>query len=49
MPRRKRQWSLRSDENGIDVAAVAKANGGGGHARASGYEQVMDMAGSLTR
>lgn len=34
----KRQWSLRSDEHGVDVAAIAKAHGGGGHARASGYE-----------
>lgn len=34
----KRQWSLRSDENGIDVSAVAKAHGGGGHAHAAGYE-----------
>ncbi len=34
----KRQWSLRSDDNGIDVSAIAKSHGGGGHAHASGYE-----------
>lgn len=36
----KRQWSLRSDENGVDVSAIAKAHGGGGHARASGFEEA---------
>ncbi len=35
----KRQWSLRSDEAGVDVSAIAKAHGGGGHAHASGYEE----------
>lgn len=34
----KRQWSLRSDESGLDVSAIAKAYGGGGHARAAGFE-----------
>jgi len=34
----KRQWSLRSDDHGVDVSAIAKAHGGGGHAHASGYE-----------
>lgn len=34
----KRQWSLRSDESGLDVSAIAKACGGGGHARAAGFE-----------
>lgn len=37
----KRQWSLRSDENGVDVSAIAKANGGGGHVRAAGFEQIL--------
>ena len=35
----KRQWSLRSDEQGVDVSALAKARGGGGHVRAAGYEE----------
>lgn len=30
-------YSLRSDENGIDVAKVAEKYGGGGHVRASGF------------
>ena len=34
----KRQWSLRSDDNGVDVSAIAKAHGGGGHGHAAGYE-----------
>jgi len=37
----KRQWSLRSDEAGLDVSAIAKAYGGGGHVRAAGFEQVI--------
>lgn len=32
-----RSFSLRSSENGVDVAAVAKKYGGGGHARAAGF------------
>jgi oligoribonuclease NrnB/cAMP/cGMP phosphodiesterase (DHH superfamily) len=34
----KRQWSLRSDDQGVDVSAIAKAHGGGGHVHAAGYE-----------
>lgn len=37
----KRQWSLRSDDNGIDVSEVAKAQGGGGHKNAAGFEQAI--------
>lgn len=37
----KRQWSLRSDERGVDVSEVAKARGGGGHARAAGFEEIL--------
>lgn len=37
----KRQWSLRSDENGLDVSAIAKTHGGGGHIHASGYEETL--------
>jgi oligoribonuclease NrnB/cAMP/cGMP phosphodiesterase (DHH superfamily) len=33
----KKFWSLRSDPNGLDVSAIAKAHGGGGHARAAGF------------
>ncbi len=44
----KRQWSLRSDDNGLDVSAIAKSYGGGGHVRASGFETAaatqIDMA-----
>jgi oligoribonuclease NrnB/cAMP/cGMP phosphodiesterase (DHH superfamily) len=36
----KRQWSLRSDDGGVDVSAIAKAHGGGGHMRAAGFEEV---------
>lgn len=37
----KRQWSLRSTEQGWDVGAIAKAYGGGGHKRAAGFEQIL--------
>jgi oligoribonuclease NrnB/cAMP/cGMP phosphodiesterase (DHH superfamily) len=30
-------WSLRSDENGLDVSQIAKAYGGGGHVHAAGF------------
>ena len=36
----KRQWSLRSRDGGIDVSAIAKAHGGGGHEHAAGYEEA---------
>jgi hypothetical protein len=32
-----RQYSLRSDDYGLDVSAIAKTFGGGGHAHAAGY------------
>ena len=35
----KRQWSLRSTDTGMDVSAIAKAHGGGGHAHAAGFEE----------
>lgn len=35
----KRQWSLRSDSAGVDVSAIAKARGGGGHPHAAGFEE----------
>jgi uncharacterized protein len=38
----KRQWSLRSDENGVDVSEVAKQFGGGGHKQSAGFEQVVE-------
>jgi oligoribonuclease NrnB/cAMP/cGMP phosphodiesterase (DHH superfamily) len=37
----KRQWSLRSTDDGVDVSEIAKAHGGGGHAHAAGFEQVL--------
>lgn len=36
-----RQWSLRSDANGVDVSAVAKIYGGGGHKNAAGYQEKL--------
>jgi oligoribonuclease NrnB/cAMP/cGMP phosphodiesterase (DHH superfamily) len=33
----KRVFSLRSDENGVDVAEIAKQYGGGGHKHAAGF------------
>lgn len=37
----KRQWSLRSTDDGADVSEIAKAHGGGGHTHAAGFEQVI--------
>lgn len=37
----KRQWSLRSDPDGMDVSLIAKAHGGGGHVHAAGYEELL--------
>jgi oligoribonuclease NrnB/cAMP/cGMP phosphodiesterase (DHH superfamily) len=34
-----RKWSLRSEDHREDVSAVAKAQGGGGHRNAAGFEQ----------
>ena len=36
------EWvhSMRSRENGVDVSAIAKAHGGGGHAHAAGFNAV---------
>jgi oligoribonuclease NrnB/cAMP/cGMP phosphodiesterase (DHH superfamily) len=36
----KRQWSLRSADDGVDVSEIAKAHGGGGHTHAAGFEQT---------
>lgn len=36
-----RTWSLRSDENGIDVSEVAKQFGGGGHFHAAGFQEKL--------
>jgi oligoribonuclease NrnB/cAMP/cGMP phosphodiesterase (DHH superfamily) len=35
----KRQWSLRSTKDGIDVSEVARKRGGGGHKHAAGFEE----------
>jgi uncharacterized protein len=37
----RRQWSLRSDSDGIDVSEIAKVHGGGGHKHAAGFEEVV--------
>lgn len=37
----RRQWSLRSDENGEDVSLIAKSRGGGGHVHAAGFEEAI--------
>ncbi len=34
----KRQWSLRSSPDGVDVSEIAKLYGGGGHKNAAGFE-----------
>jgi nanoRNase/pAp phosphatase (c-di-AMP/oligoRNAs hydrolase) len=35
------QWSLRSEDHRMDVSAVAKNNGGGGHRNAAGFQSGM--------
>jgi len=35
----KRQWSLRSRDDGVDVSEIAKMHGGGGHRNAAGFEE----------
>lgn len=37
-PDGKRQWSLRSTNDGLDVAEIARQFGGGGHRNAAGFE-----------
>lgn len=37
----KRQWSLRSAPDGVDVSEIAKKRGGGGHKHAAGFEDDM--------
>lgn len=34
-----RVWSLRSDEDGVDVSDIAKRYGGGGHPHAAGFKE----------
>jgi len=36
----KRQWSLRSTDEGVDVSEIAKRHGGGGHRNAAGFEEA---------
>lgn len=38
-PDGKKQWSLRSTPEGVDVAEVARRHGGGGHRNAAGFEE----------
>lgn len=40
-----RRWSLRSQPDGLDVGAVAKSLGGGGHRHAAGFEQPLHATG----
>ena len=35
----RRVWSLRSDEDGVDVSEIAKRYGGGGHPHAAGFKE----------
>ena len=42
----KRQWSLRSDDDGVDVSAIAKLHGGGGHAHAAGFVGLIPPEGA---
>jgi uncharacterized protein len=37
----RRQWSLRSAPDGVDVSLIAKAHGGGGHKHAAGFEEKL--------
>ena len=37
----RRQWSLRSRDDRLDVSEIARANGGGGHRNAAGFEEVV--------
>lgn len=39
----KRQFSLRSDKNGLDVSEIAKSFGGGGHQHAAGFETSLSV------
>jgi oligoribonuclease NrnB/cAMP/cGMP phosphodiesterase (DHH superfamily) len=45
----KRGWSLRSDENGEDVARIAAQFGGGGHKRAAGFASEIPLADTLLK
>jgi len=40
-----RSFSLRSSEDGVDVAEVAKKYGGGGHAKAAGFTMAVGWEG----
>lgn len=42
----KRQWSLRSTDEGLDVSEIAKQFGGGGHRNAAGFETERCYPGS---
>lgn len=41
------QFSLRSDENGIDVSEIAKQYGGGGHQHAAGFQVPFNEVGKI--
>lgn len=42
-----RQFSLRSDEHGVDVSEVARKFGGGGHRHAAGFQVPIPAGGEL--
>jgi oligoribonuclease NrnB/cAMP/cGMP phosphodiesterase (DHH superfamily) len=39
----RRVYSLRSDENGLDVSAIAKSYGGGGHVHSAGFTTAISI------
>jgi len=47
--RRKYIFSLRSDEDGLDVSEIAKQFGGGGHKHAAGFEIATDHGADFSR
>jgi oligoribonuclease NrnB/cAMP/cGMP phosphodiesterase (DHH superfamily) len=42
-----RVFSLRSTDDGLDVSAIAKSYGGGGHAHASGFQKPLGWEGDV--
>jgi phosphoesterase RecJ-like protein len=39
-----RKVSLRSSDGAVDVSAIARKNGGGGHKRAAGFSADLELA-----
>ena len=40
----KRNWSLRSTDEGVDVSKIAEKLGGGGHRNAAGFSITLDKS-----